>query len=127
LDNNLCEQLQEKARIFEWFSLATDESDDVSDTAQLLIFVRGIDENFNVFEELSLLWSLKVTTTGEDLFRHLGQGLVSMQLPWAKLVSVTTDGGRNMSGQHKGLVGRIKTKLAEVGCDMPFFFHCIVH
>jgi hypothetical protein len=127
LDNNLCEQLQEKARIFEWFSLATDESDDVSDTAQLLIFVRGIDENFNVFEELLQLCSLKGTTTGEDLFRHLEQALVSMQLPWEKLVSVTTDGGRNMSGQNKGLVGRIKTKLAEIGCDMPLFFHCIVH
>jgi hypothetical protein len=127
LDNNLCEQLQEKARIFEWFSLATDESDDVSDTAQLLIFVRGIDENFNVFEELLQLCSLKGTTTGEDLFRHLEQALVSMQLPWEKLVSVTTDGGRNMSGQNKGLVGRIKTKLAEICCDMPLFFHCIVH
>jgi hypothetical protein len=89
--------------------------------------VRGIDENFNVFEELLQLCSLKGTTTGEDLFRHLEQALVSMQLPWEKLVSVTTDGGRNMSGQNKGLVGRIKTKLAEIGCDMPLFFHCIVH
>lgn len=127
LGNNLCQQLQEKAQIFEWFYLAIDESNDVSDTAQLLIFVRGIDENFNVYEELLQLCSLKGTTTGEDLFSHLEQALVSMQLPWAKLVSVTTDGGRNMSGQNKGLVGRIKTKLAEIGCDNPLFFHCIVH
>lgn len=127
MGNNLCQQLQEKAQIFEWFSLAIDESNDVSDTAQLLIFVRGIDENFNVYEELLQLCSLKGTTTGEDLFSHLEQALVSMQLPWAKLVSVTTDGGRNMSGQNKGLVGKIKTKLAEIGCDNPLFFHCIVH
>jgi hypothetical protein len=70
--------------------------------------VRGIDENFNVFEELLQLCSLKGTTTGEDLFRHLEQALVSMQLPWEKLVSVTTDGGRNMSGQNKGLVVELK-------------------
>ncbi|CAH1173813.1 unnamed protein product [Phaedon cochleariae] len=127
LGDNLCEQLREKAQLFEWFSIATDESTDVSDTAQLLIFVRGIDENFNVCEELLQLCSLKGTTTEEDLFRQLEQALVSMQLPWKKLVSVTTDGGRNMSGQNKGLVGRIKTKMTEIECDIPLFFHCIIH
>jgi hypothetical protein len=25
------------------------------------------------------------------------------------------------------MVGRIKTKLAKIGCDMSLFFHCIVH
>lgn len=127
LGDNLSRQLLEKVQQFEWFSLATDESDDVSDTAQLLIFVRGIDKNFNVCEELLQLCSLKGTTTGEDLFRNLEQAMVSMQLPWHKLVSVTTDGGRNMSGQNKGLVGRIRTKLEEIGCDIPLFFHCIIH
>ena len=34
------------------FSLALDESADISDVAQLSIFMRGIDDNFNVFEEL---------------------------------------------------------------------------
>ncbi|CAK1597303.1 unnamed protein product [Parnassius mnemosyne] len=127
MGDNLCQQLREKAQQFEWFSLATDESNDVTDTAQLLIFVRGIDKNFNVYEELLHLCSLKGTTTGEDLFCNLEQALVSMQLPWEKLVSVTTDGGRNMSGQNKGLVGRIKSKLAEIGCAIPLFFHCIIH
>lgn len=126
LGDNLCQQLREKAQQFEWFSLATDESNDVTNTAQLLIFVRGIDKNFNVYEELLQLCSLKCTTSG-DLFCTLEQALVSMQLPWEKLVSVTTEGGRNMSGQNKGLVGRIKSKLAEIGCANPLFFHCIIH
>ncbi|CAG9786413.1 unnamed protein product [Diatraea saccharalis] len=127
LGDNLCQQLREKAQQFQWFSLATDESNDVSDTAQLLLFIRGIDKNFNVYEELLQLCSLKGTTTGEDLFCNLEQALVSMQLPWKKLVSVTTDGGRNMSGQNKGSVGRIMTKLAGIGCTIPLFFHCIIH
>lgn len=51
----------------------------------------------------------------------------SSQLLWQKLVSVTTDGGRNMSRANKGLVGRIKTKLAEIRCQIPLFFYCIIH
>ncbi|CAH2108321.1 unnamed protein product [Euphydryas editha] len=127
LGNNLFQQLLEKGKQFEWFSLALDESEDVSDTAQLLIFVRGIDKNFNVCEELLQLCSLKDTTTGQDLFCNLEQAMASMKLPWGKLVSVTTDGGKNMSGQNKGLIGRIKSKIEDIGCDIPLFFHCIVH
>jgi len=37
----------------------------------MLIFIRGIDRDFNVTEELLSMESLKRTTTGEDLFRHL--------------------------------------------------------
>ena len=65
LGNNLMQQLKEKINSFNFFSLAMDESTDVSDTAQLLIFIRGIDDNFNVYEELVDLCSLKGITTGK--------------------------------------------------------------
>lgn len=127
LGANLCEQLRDKAQSFDCFSLAMDESTDVSDTAQLLIFVRGIDENFTVYEELVKMCSLKGTTTGEDLFHHVEQALDSLQLSWEKLTSVTTDGGKNMSGQNKGVVGRIISKVKDSGSTVPLIFHCIVH
>jgi hypothetical protein len=50
--------------------LALDESTDTRDTAQLLIFVRGIDAEFEINEELAERQSLKGTTTGEDIFRN---------------------------------------------------------
>ena len=31
---------------FQWLSIALDESTDIQDTAQVLIYIRGIDENF---------------------------------------------------------------------------------
>ncbi|GBP63910.1 General transcription factor II-I repeat domain-containing protein 2 [Eumeta japonica] len=46
LGDKLCEQLRDKAQTFDSISLTIDESTNVSDTAQLLIFVRGIDQNF---------------------------------------------------------------------------------
>jgi len=43
-----------------------DESSDINDTAQLLLFIRGVDENFCITEELACMRSLKGTTTGAD-------------------------------------------------------------
>ncbi|CAG9835427.1 unnamed protein product [Diabrotica balteata] len=42
LSGNIAEQLIEKSKIIEFFSLALDESTDISSTVQLLIFIRGV-------------------------------------------------------------------------------------
>jgi hypothetical protein len=60
--------LKEKVARLEAFSVALDDSTDASDTAQLAIFIRGIDADFNITEELLALQPLKGTTTGEDIF-----------------------------------------------------------
>jgi hypothetical protein len=73
-----------------------DESYDVTDTVQLLIFIHGIDATFTVYEELGGLFSLKGTTTGEDLFLKIQETLASLELSWEKLKSVTTGGGKNV-------------------------------
>ncbi|GBP19876.1 General transcription factor II-I repeat domain-containing protein 2A [Eumeta japonica] len=48
-----------------------DESTDLSDTAQLAIFIRGVDKEFTVTEKLLALQPLKGTTTGEDIFNEV--------------------------------------------------------
>lgn len=52
-------------------SLAMDESNDVCDIAQFLIFIRDIDHNFVITEELAAVHSLKGTTKSEDLFQKV--------------------------------------------------------
>ncbi|GFR02502.1 general transcription factor II-I repeat domain-containing protein 2 [Trichonephila clavata] len=49
---NISSQLFDKNGHVEWFSLALDESTDVSDTAQVLIYIRGVDKSYEVHEEL---------------------------------------------------------------------------
>ena len=49
------------------YSLALDKSTDLSDTAQLVIFIRGIDENFNIIGEMLDLCHIKGTTTGKGI------------------------------------------------------------
>jgi hypothetical protein len=41
-------QLEEKCKNFVAYSIATDESRDIKDIAQLAVFVRGINEDFEL-------------------------------------------------------------------------------
>lgn len=60
-------QLINKIKSFKWFSLALLESTDISDTAQLAIFRRGVTEDLNVTEEFLDLIPLKDCTHGIDI------------------------------------------------------------
>ena len=68
IGEDLTSQLKGLVPSFQLFSLALDESTDIDDTAQLLIFVQGISENFEITEELLSIESMKDTTSGENIF-----------------------------------------------------------
>ncbi len=104
-------QLKEKIKAFDYFSLALDESCDVKDTAQLLIFIRGITSDFKIVEELASMESLKDTTTGEDLLEAVNKCITKIEADWGKLVSVTTDGSPNLTGKNVGLLKRISNQV----------------
>ena len=127
LSGEVFSTLSEKAHSFQYFSLALDESIDVLDTAQLLIFIRGVDKNFQIVEDLCALRSMKDTTTSENLFLEVHQAVNNLDLSWARLKSVTTDGARNMVGSKAGLVEKICNEVANANGTPPLKFHCIIH
>ena len=49
---NLCDQLKSKLDNCTYLALALDESRDITDTSQFLIFIRGISKRFEITEEL---------------------------------------------------------------------------
>ena len=106
-----------------------DESTYIDDTAQLLIFVRGISENFEITEELLSMESMKNTTTGEDIFDCAKNALCTMELSWQKMVSATTDGCPSLTGKNVGLLKRLSDRVGEVDCtrELILFLHCIIH
>ena len=61
VSSDIKRQLGVRVKEFDFFSLACDESTDASDTAQLLIFLRRVNNDMNVTEELLDLQSLKAT------------------------------------------------------------------
>ncbi len=89
LSANLKEQVTDKIPTFDFYSIACDESTDSTDTAQLLIFLRGVDSNFCISEELLDMKSLKSTTTGKYIFETVSYAIESINLPWAKLCGIT--------------------------------------
>ena len=75
LAEDICETLKDKVKNFISWSFATDESTDRRDTAQLAIFVKGVDQNLNETEELLSLQSMKDTTTGNELLGEVCEAL----------------------------------------------------
>ena len=128
IGKDLTSQLKGLVPSFQLFSLALDESTDIDDTAQLLIFVRGISENFEITKELLSMESMKDTTTGEDIFECVKNALRTMELSWQNMVSVTTDGCPSLTGKNVGLLKRLSDRVAEVDCTRELIFlHCIIH
>ncbi|XP_051950664.1 general transcription factor II-I repeat domain-containing protein 2-like [Xyrauchen texanus] len=108
-------QLRDKAGAFDFYSIACDESTDATDTAQLFIFLRGVDDNFCCTEELLDMMSLKGTTTGRDIFEAVSEAVEKMGLKWDKLCGVTTDGAPAMTGDRKGMASMVCAKVKESG------------
>uniref|UniRef100_A0A672MHT6 DUF4371 domain-containing protein n=1 Tax=Sinocyclocheilus grahami TaxID=75366 RepID=A0A672MHT6_SINGR len=82
-----------------YFSLVLDESTDVSDVSQLLIFFEvPLKGNFDIQEELLNIASLHGTTKGEDIFKA-DENTVHEYGCFAKLSAVVTDGAPAMQGK----------------------------
>ncbi|XP_062415327.1 general transcription factor II-I repeat domain-containing protein 2A-like [Pungitius pungitius] len=104
-----------------YFSLALDESTDVTDVSQLMFFARTIDNAFDVHEELLKLASLHDTTKGSDIFNAVTSA-VGEYGGFEKLSTVVTDGAPAMQGRHRGFAGLLR----QSGVNCPIL-HCIVH
>ncbi|KAK0138753.1 General transcription factor II-I repeat domain-containing protein 2 [Merluccius polli] len=126
LASDLQIQLKAKAKEFVSYSLAADESTDRTDTAQLSIFIRGVDAKFAVTEELLDLKSIHGTTTGRDIFTEVERCINETELQWDKLTGLTTDGAPAMCGEVRGLVGLVREKMGHTGGKL-IAYHCIIH
>ncbi|XP_026331068.1 general transcription factor II-I repeat domain-containing protein 2-like, partial [Hyposmocoma kahamanoa] len=127
--NDIKTTLTDRMAGFESFSIALDESTDLSDTAQLAIFIRGVDKEFTVTEELLALQPLKGATTGEDIFNEVQKVFTRFGLPWSKLKGVCIDGAPSMVGLRKGFIGILNEKATALNVqkDDLIVLHCIIH
>lgn len=123
LSSDLSSQLKEKVKSFIAFSIAIDESTDVT-----AIFIRGVDETLTITEELLELVPMNDTTTADDIFSALVEALDKVGADWSRAVSLATDGAPSMVRRKAGVATKFCDKVQTANGGQEFWaFHCIVH
>jgi hypothetical protein len=101
------------AQKFEAFSVIVDGNTDVVDTAQLTIFIRGMDLNYDITEELVALSSMKGSITGIELYEQVMRTIEKFNLNLNKIYGITTDGAPVMVGKKSGLTALITEEMKQ--------------
>ena len=120
---NLTEQVDRDLAACRWFNMQCDELVDSASTAQLMIFIRMVFNDFSTKELLTIL-PLKATTRGVDIYTAVKNFFVEKKVPLNKLASITTDGAPAMTGRHARFITQDRNNP-----DFPTFlhYHCIIH
>lgn len=103
------------------FALQVDESTDISGKAQLLVFVRFIDDEA-IVEDFLCCKELPGTTKGQDVFDVLNSYLEYCGLNWKNCAGICTDGAPAMTGCLKGFV-----PIAQKQNPNIIHTHCFIH
>ena len=118
------EALMERISKCSAFNIALDESTDLSDTAQLAVFIRVVTDNFEVIEEFLDIASIKSTTTGQNIFEEVMKLMKKFEADYSDLVGITTDGARSMVGENNRFFKRF---LDVVQSEDVLASHSIIH
>ncbi|XP_050516438.1 general transcription factor II-I repeat domain-containing protein 2-like [Diabrotica virgifera virgifera] len=119
--SNITTQHVEDLKLASSLSIAVDESCDINDTAQVSLFVRFIAHS-GPKEELLGLLPLKGQTRGEDITNAVIDCMDKHNIPLNKIVSISTDGEKSMTGVRKGFVAILREKINHE----ILFYHCII-
>ena len=121
LANDIECQVLQKIHASPYFAIQCDETTDVAQLSQLMVYVRFVG-SATIEEEMLFCKSLETTTKTEDVFRVVDAYFHKNGMKWAKLVGVCTDGAPATLGCRSGFITRVKQKNPDaVGT------HCVIH
>lgn len=96
---NVKEKLIDQVKNSDFFSIQL-ESTDVSNYAQLMVYMRYVYQTFIKEEDFLFCEPLSTRTTADEIFKKLNNFLVENGLNWKKCVGFCSDGARAMTGKH---------------------------
>ena len=123
MSEDVSEQLIQSQEDTVFFSIALDERTDATDTAQLVIFGRIVDQELNAKEELFGLVAMEGRTRGVDILNALKKCAEKINFQWDKLTGVCTDGAPAMTGYNVGFYAQLEQFLGRTLLK----YHCIIH
>lgn len=92
----------------------------------MVIFIRGVDENFDVSEEfLDIVFMIGIKF-GNEIFLRVEKSFKKFNIDWLKLVSVVLTGIFAMVDANDGFVTKFKFKVAMVGKGLDLKFMCCI-
>lgn len=121
LSQDIRDQTLNQVRASPVFAIQCDETTDIAQCSQLLMYARFVSGN-NIKEEILFCHPMESCTTAEDIFQDVSNFFQENQLSWDSLVGVCTDGAPAMLGLQSGLVTKVKEKNPSV-----IGTHCILH
>ena len=130
IGENISEQLQSKADTFEYFSMAFDENCDMSDTAQLLVFICAVAKDLPVHEDLVGFIPLHGTTRRVDIKEAVLNALHYKipNLSQSNFIGLTTGRAASMTGKRNDAVALLKKYLQESDFTQDVITpHCFIH
>uniref|UniRef100_UPI00358EA1AE protein FAM200C-like n=1 Tax=Myxine glutinosa TaxID=7769 RepID=UPI00358EA1AE len=121
MSQDIKEQVTDQIRASPVFAIQCDETTDVAQCSQLLMYARFILGD-SVKEEMLFCHPLETYTTAADAFEVVSKFFEENRLSWDALVGVCTDGAPAMLGSHSGFVTKVKPKSpSAIGT------HCVIH
>jgi hypothetical protein len=90
------------------FEIATDQGTYVEDTAQLAVFLWGVNKNFQFVKELLELLHMKDGTGADQKFCQIMTLINKFDLRLEKLVGFVRNRALAMAGKNKGAAATLK-------------------
>ena len=113
ISTNTDAQLLENISCFSLCSLELDGSKDIYDVEQLAVWIRGVEENLNITEELLSLRSMHERTRGIDIFGEFLKTVSENNISVIMLSGISTDEALSMLCTGTGFKGQVLKWLAE--------------
>ena len=92
MSSDLKQQLKGESLGSDHFSIAIDDTVDITGIAQSAVIIRASDNESNIYEEVIELIPMHDTTTSLDIYERVEQVLHENDFDLNKLVCLSTDG-----------------------------------
>jgi len=114
-------QVVKKVKDSPFFSIQCDETTDLAQNCQLIVYCRFVDDG-TLKEEMLFCECLTTTTKASDIFVTIDNFFTENGLCWEKVAGVCTDGTPAMIGSRSGFLKMAKEKNPNI-----IGSHCAIH